>query len=152
MWGDGSRLALQGQVIADNGRSLEAHTWESAGWSLVLKVCRRGLKWGCGGCIFFVPKLGLCTHICCCGETVNPGTSVSLPHAERRQTADRGQETEVKPRETPRASGRHASAAEQSSLRHWCFPSSFLSHLTSKCSTNGGLPVLSRASLSRCIL
>lgn len=49
MWGDGSRLALQGQVMADSGSSLEADTWESAGWSLALKMCRRGLKRGRGG-------------------------------------------------------------------------------------------------------
>lgn len=32
------------RVMADSGRSLEADTWESAGWSLALKMCQCGLK------------------------------------------------------------------------------------------------------------
>lgn len=62
------------------------------------------------------------------------------------------EETEMEQREIQRESGRqggHASATEQSSLRHWCFPSSFFSNLISKdSSTKGGLPIFSCTSLS----
>lgn len=54
MWGNGSRLAFQGQVIADDGRNLPRSAWktdlqETVGQSVALEMRRCCLKWGSSG-------------------------------------------------------------------------------------------------------